>query len=190
MPAREITEPELQQTVAEVIATAQRREERYLPRGVPLTPEQREAMRPFFAARLLDGVKTLELKNERIANPAYQTRAKTRGYKLMLDFAHKAAIAHPQLIIFQEPLSLRLLFHGLVHVAQYALLGRERYLELYVRAFVQTGTYTSVPLEVQAYQLDHRYTEDPSLPFSVEDEVRRWSEAGRYLLKRNTNNGK
>jgi|SRR5579859_7433432 len=182
MPPHQITDHELEQVVSEVISNARQREEIYLPRAVPLTVAQKEAMRPFFPGRLLNHVRLLELQHERVPNPTYRARAEKRGYKLMLDFPHKAVIAHPRLIIIQEKLSLRLLFHGLVHAAQYAVLGRDRYLELYVRAFVQTGAYTRVPLEVQAFQLDHRYTEDPSLPFSVEDEVRKWSSADSYSL--------
>ncbi|HEY6349691.1 MAG TPA: hypothetical protein VI636_09800 [Candidatus Angelobacter sp.] len=91
-----------------------------------------------------------------------------------------AEIAHPRLIIFQEKPSPRLLFHALVHVMQYQVLGLERYLELYVRAFINTGLYTSVPLEVQAFRLDHRYTQDPHSTFSVRSEVEGWVEAGKY----------
>ncbi|HET9839730.1 MAG TPA: hypothetical protein VFR84_16000 [Candidatus Angelobacter sp.] len=182
MPPRQITDPELEQIIAEVISHAHHREETYLPRSVPLTPAQKEALRPYFSRELLDRVRVLELENERVANPGYYARAEKRGYKLMLNFTHKAVIAHPQLLIFQDKLSLRLLFHGLVHVAQYSALGRERYLGLYVRAFIHTGSYTSVPLEMQAFQLDNRYTEDPGAPFSVEDEVRKWSQAENYAL--------
>ena len=185
MASRQITDQELKQVISEVIANARHREEMYLPRSLPLNAEQKEAMRPFFSGRLLNRVRILELNRERIPNPPYHARARKRGYKLMLDFPHKAVIAHPRLIIVQEKLSLRLLFHGLVHVAQYAVLGLEQYLDLYVRAFVQTGSYTGVPLEVQAFQLDNRYTENPSHPFSVEDEVRHWNEADSYAIHQN-----
>jgi hypothetical protein len=183
MPPRQITDQELQQAIADVISNARHREEIYLPRSTSLTATQREAMRPFYTSGILDRVQILELKDERVANPGYHARAAKRGYKLMLDFPHKAVIAHPRLIIFQEKLSLRLLFHGLVHVAQYEVLGQERYLDLYVRAFVQTGNYTSVPLEMQAYQLDNRFMEDPGNPFSVENEVRKWSGAGSFTVQ-------
>jgi hypothetical protein len=182
MPPRQITDQELQQTIADVISNARQREELYLPRSAALTKPQKEAMRPFYSPRILDEVQILELKDERVANPGYHARAAKRGYRMMLDFPHRAVIAHPRLILLQEKLSLRLLFHGLVHVVQYAVLGQERYLDLYVRAFVQTGNYTSVPLEMQAFQLDHRYTDDPGNPFSVEDEVRKWSDDGSYTV--------
>lgn len=44
----------------------------------------------------------------------------------------------------------------------------------------QTGLWMVVPFEEQAYQLDARYTRNPSDIFSVEDEVRQWMQEGRY----------
>jgi hypothetical protein len=175
-----ITEEQIAEIICEVIDNARQREEDYLARAAFLTSAQKEAVRAFFPQRLLDGVRVLELKKERVPNPAFQERAQKRGYRLMLDFQHMADITHPRLIILQQKPTSRLLFHALVHVVQYDILGLERYLELYVRAFVSNESYTSVPLEVQAFQLDQRFTENPDRVFSVEDEVRSWAEAGKY----------
>ena len=186
MPPRRLTEQQLTDTIREVIENARQREAAYLPRAVGLTEEQKNHVRAFFPGQLLNQVKVLELEGERLLNPAFQQRAEGRGYRLMLDFSHKAQIAHPKLIIFQEKITPRLLFHALVHVTQYAALGLERYLELYVRAFAQTGTYTSVPFEIQAFRLDQHYTEHPERPFSVEEEVRQWFESGGYTVPAST----
>ena len=175
-----ITEEQVTGIIQEVIANARQREADYLSRAAPLTPAQKEAVRAFFPQRLLDEVRVLELKKERVPNPAFQERAQKRGYRLMLDFQHMADITHPRLIVLQQKPTSRLLFHALVHVVQYEILGLECYLELYVRAFIRSESYTSVPLEVQAFQLDQRFTENPDRVFSVEDEVRRWAEAGKY----------
>lgn len=182
MPARQPTEQELAAILREVIANVRKREQTYLPRAMPLSEAQKSAMQPFFPRSVLEEVRVLELKEERVPNPSYHERAARRGYRLMLDFRHMPHISHPQLIIFQEKISPRLLFHALVHVVQYAVLGLETYLELYVRAFTHIGSYASVPLEVQAFRLDQRYTENPSSVFSVEDEVRQWADQGKYGL--------
>lgn len=182
MPWRRLTEQQLAETVREVIHNARQREAAFLTRAVPLSPEQKHLMAAFFPEPLLDAVRVLQLKDEHLANPPFQQRAEKRGYRMMLDFAHKAQIAHPRLIIFQQEITPRLLFNALVHVMQYAVLGLERYLELYVRAFAQSGSYTSVPMEVQAFRLDQRYTENPTAVFSVEAEIRNWAEQGSYLL--------
>lgn len=175
-----ITEQQITGIIQEVIANARQREENYLSRAAALNPAQKEPVRAFFPQRLLDDVRVLELKIERVPNPAFQERAQKRGYRLMLDFQHMADITHPRLIVLQQKPTSRLLFHALVHVVQYEILGFERYLELYVRAFIANESYTSVPLEVQAFQLDQRFTANPDRVFSVEDEVRRWAAAGKY----------
>ncbi len=180
MPVNDLGTEQLDDIVAEVITNARARQAHYLPRAKPLTSSQQQPMLPFFPADLLTDIRILELRNERVPNPPYQARAKERGYPLMLDFTHKAEIAHPDLIIFQEELVPRLLFHALVHVVQYRVFGLERYLELYVRAFMQTGVYVNVPFEVHAFQLDERFVQNPFTSFSVQAEVEDWARMGRY----------
>jgi hypothetical protein len=180
MPASPGSPEYLENIVAEVVANARARQDHYLPRAQSLTSSQQAAVHSFFPAELLNSIRVLELKDERVPNPPYQARAKERGHALMLDFTHKAEIAHPGLIIFQQEPIPRLLFHGLVHVVQYRMLGLERYLELYVRAFLRSGVYVNVPLEVHAFQLGERFAQDPSTPFSVQSEVEDWIRTGRY----------
>lgn len=180
MPLSRLGAEQLDDIIAEVIANARARQAQYLPRAEPLKPSQQQPIRPFFTGELLHSIRILELKEERLPNPPYQARAKERGHPLMIDFTHKAEIAHPDLIIFQEEPGPRLLFHALVHVVQYRVLGLERYLDLYVRAFVHSGVYVNVPLEVHAFQLDELFSQHPSAPFSVQTEVEDWAKMGRY----------
>ena len=70
--------------------------------------------------------------------------------------------------------SLGLLFHELVHVIQYRLLGVETFIDLYVRGWAENGMdYYAIPLERDAYELQNRYETDPTRPFSVASEVAR-----------------
>lgn len=67
-----------------------------------------------------------------------------------------------------------LLFHELVHVVQYSLLGLDSFVEQYVLGWVQSGgTYEHIPLERLAFDLEGRYTSQAHVFFSVEVEVRR-----------------
>ena len=66
------------------------------------------------------------------------------------------------------------------HATQMALLGMDRYADLYVRGFVKSRSWIAIPLEAQAYQLDARFAMPSTAVFSVEDEVKSWSEQGRY----------
>jgi hypothetical protein len=72
------------------------------------------------------------------------------------------------------------LFHEVVHVEQYRQLGISRFSELYVRGFLNGGSYDAIPLEVSAYTLGGRFECDSRRVFSVEDEVRRWAAGGRF----------
>ena len=83
-------------------------------------------------------------------------------------------------MVFHDEITLRALFHGLVHAAQMAFLGLDRYTELYVRGFAKFRSGIAIPLEAQVYQLDTRFAMSPSASFSVEDEVRAWSEQSQY----------
>ena len=73
-----------------------------------------------------------------------------------------------------DPPSPTLLFHELVHVVQYALLGRDALVERYVRGWAENGQkYFRIPLERDAYALQARYEALPQQGFSVQTEVRR-----------------
>jgi hypothetical protein len=67
-----------------------------------------------------------------------------------------------------------------VHVEQYRQLGIPRFSELYVRGFLNGGSYEAIPLEINAYTLGGRFEQNPARQFSVADEVRRWITEGRF----------
>jgi hypothetical protein len=62
-----------------------------------------------------------------------------------------------------------LFFHELVHVLQWQMLGRERFISLYLRGLAKHG-YRSSPLEKMAYSLQEEF-ERGTAPFSVEMSV-------------------
>ena len=70
-------------------------------------------------------------------------------------------------------------FEGL-HATQMAVLGLDRYTDLYVRGFVKARSWIAIPLEAQAYQLDTRFAMSSAAVFSVEEEVKSWAEQGQY----------
>ena len=67
-----------------------------------------------------------------------------------------------------------LVFHELVHVVQYDLLGLDKFVELFINGWVNQGfNYAAIPLEMDAYELQNRYEGDPGLTFDVQEEVSR-----------------
>src|SRR5437870_3551859 len=153
--------------------------ERYPSRAVPLSAHPRAAMDGFFSPHLLDGTRLLVLQGERVANPDFYPMLRSLGFNNLPDQSRMGAITFCDVVVSHEAFSNGLLFHELVHVEQYRQLGIPRFSELYVRGFLNGGSYEAIPLEVNAYTLGGRFESDPRRMFSVEDEVGRWAAEGR-----------
>jgi len=157
--------------------TAQR--EKYAARAVPLSAQQRATVEPFFSPELLGGTRLLVLQGKRVANPDFYPMLRTLGFTNLPDQATMAAITFCDVVVSHEPFTNGLLFHELVHVEQYRQLGIPRFSELYVRGFLNGGSYEAIPLEVNAYTLEGRFGANPIQQFSVAEEVRGWVVEGR-----------
>ncbi|HYZ86918.1 MAG TPA: hypothetical protein VE621_21050 [Bryobacteraceae bacterium] len=88
------------------------------------------------------------------------------------------AITFDNLIAARNPPSLRILFHELVHVVQYRVLGIDQFARQYVAGFLSCGSYDRIPLESCARLLEERFSFDPTV-FSVADAVQEWLERER-----------
>ncbi len=163
--------------VAQYIA-AQR--ERYAPRAIALSAQQRAAMWGFFSPQILDGTRLLVLQGERVGNPDFYPMLRSMGFKNLPDQAKMAAITFSNVVVSHEPFTDCLLFHELVHVEQYRQLGIPRFSELYVRGFLSGGSYEAIPLEVNAYTLGGRFDGNPAQQFLVAEEVRGWVAEGKF----------
>ena len=146
----------------------------------PLSLEHRSAMDKYFEGPLLDRVRIRELVDHRVANPWFYPLARECGLRHLPDITHKAAVTFLDVIVFNEKLATRDLFHGLVYAAQVRVLGRSQFAELFVRGFLQARSYFLVPLKAQAFALDARFATNPDDPFSVEGQIREWRRQGRY----------
>ncbi|HLW52473.1 MAG TPA: hypothetical protein VKW06_06490 [Candidatus Angelobacter sp.] len=153
--------------------------EKYFPRASALTAEQRSLLAPFFSAEDLQRARTLVLEGSRIMDPSFYSMARIMGIQNLPSFSDVAAVTFVDVIVSHERFTPSLLFHEMVHVVQYSQLGPAKFSSLYVNGFIQGGSYESIPLERNAYQLESRFSDDPSKVFSVADEVRRWNDAGR-----------
>jgi|SRR5882672_8509265 len=152
----------------------------YFPHSEPLAPEWRTGLQPFFSTQLLDKVRTVTLTGARIPPPPFYPEAVALTSGRFPDFVHMASVTYVDVIVFNERIESRALFHGVVHVAQIAILGFEQYVEQYVRGFVKHLSWLAIPFEDQAYRLDARFAEAPGDIFSVEEEIRIWMHQGKY----------
>jgi hypothetical protein len=146
----------------------------------PLAGEWRDTMEGYFEPALLDQARVLELVDERVANPWFYPKAREKGFQHLPDITHKAAVTFLDVVVFNERIGSRDLFHGLVHAAQLRVVGMAEFTELFVRGFLRARSYFLVPMKAHAFALDARFAANPGVRFSVEDEIRVWWRAGRY----------
>jgi hypothetical protein len=174
-----LTSEQIAQVSGLVIRYIVTQREKYGSRAIPLSAMQRAALGGFFSPHLLDSTRVLVLQLERVANPDFYPMLKGLGFKNLPDQSMMGAITFCDVVVSHEPFSDGLLFHELVHVEQYRQLGIPRFSELYVRGFLNGGSYEAIPLEVNAYSLEDRFRRDPRRTFSVQAEVGQWLAEGR-----------
>jgi hypothetical protein len=179
MPTPRLVPEQIAQICGLVSQYISAQQEKYAPRAIPLSVQQKAALKGFFSAEVLDGTRLLVLKGERVGNPDFYPMLKSLGFNNLPDQSTMGAITFCDVVVSHEPFSNGLLFHELVHVEQYRQLGIPRFSEFYVRGFLNGGSYEAIPLEVNAYTLGERFESDPRQMFSVEDEVRTWHAEGR-----------
>jgi hypothetical protein len=131
----------------------------------------------FFSPFDLERIRILQPGQERVANPPFYAELQKLGFTGLPDFTTMAAITFDDVVVFHDPLTPQLIFHEMVHIVQYRLLGVEEFARLYVRGYLHGG-YSGTPLEICAYELDGRFIMG-SVGFDVEAEVKSWIENGR-----------
>jgi hypothetical protein len=175
-----LDEKQIVHAVQSVAAYLCEQRERYLPSAAPLNQTQQAVMSPYFSADILDQVRVVELHGSRISNPAFYGEAKALGFVNLPDMAHMNSLTFLDVLVFNDKLTERCLFHALVHAVQFQVLGLERYTELFVRSFVNVGFHFLVPIEGHAFFLESKFARPTAEKFSVEDQVRLWTKQNRY----------
>jgi hypothetical protein len=182
MPADPAGLPESQvlQAVKRVAEYLWSQREIYYRSGSPLSARQKEILDPFFSSAILDRVRTVEMHGRRLPPPPFYLEARSLGIENLPELTHMASLTFVDVIVFNDLIIERTLFHGLVHAAQFHILGLERYTDLFVRAFLRTNAHFTVPLETHAFALESKFAVDPGKAFSVEEQIRLWVREGRY----------
>ena len=147
--------------------------DKYAGRATALNSEQMQALSPFFPQELLASARVCVLGDERIKAPGFYTIVALMGIRNLPDFSSMAAITFVDVVVSHQPFDDALLFHEMVHVAQYALMGAQEFSRKYVDGFLKGGSYEQIPLEKHAYELEERFKAEPNIAFSVVDEVKR-----------------
>ncbi len=153
--------------------------EQYLPSAYPLSQSLKALLWPYFSGALLERSRILELQGARMASPRFFTKVRALGFEPP-EISHIDSMTFLDVVVFNEKLDERSLFHALVHAVQIEVLGLERYVELWVSGLVRTRTYFTVPLEVHAFSLASKFMGPTQETFSVVDHVLRWVIDERY----------
>lgn len=171
------TEELLQFLIENGQAWVEAERDRFRPSARILTASEKAAFRPFFEAHILDIARIKRVTV--VENPGFYRDLEAMGVPPPLDFTAMEGITFVDTILISqrhhphEPPSLPLLFHELVHVVQYEILGFPVFMDRYVWGWFQAGqSYAEIPMEQDAYLLQDRYTSQPNIGFSVEEEVR------------------
>jgi hypothetical protein len=168
--------------IGEAVLWMQQQRDKFLPRGRPLTPDQRAKLLHFFSLENLDRLRIVDISRtgETIPYPPFYERVRAGGSRVVPDAAHMTAIPFVDVAVFNREPTVRTIFHTLVHLVQFSMVGLDKVMKGYFKALDESGLWIVVPYEQQAYELDARFTKDPSDFFSVETEVREWIRAGKF----------
>ncbi|HVI09716.1 MAG TPA: hypothetical protein VND65_15615 [Candidatus Binatia bacterium] len=175
-----VTEDTILGAAHRVSAYLQEQRERFYPAASPLSQHLKTLMWPYFPASLLERVKTVELEGDRLPPPSFYDEYRKLGFVNLPEVTHMHSVTFIDVIVFNERLTERALFHGLVHAVQIEILGLERYCDFFVRSFANTKHHFSVPLEAHAFSLESKFAGTRSARFSVEENVRLWARDSRY----------
>ncbi len=163
----------LSDLITEGTAWIRSERQRLRPTARAIESSDRERFATYFRADTLDSVRYQVV--ERIQNPGFYAGLAERGIDVPLDFSLMDGIAFIDTVAVSkrnlDNLDLtRLLFHETVHVAQYRHLGPDEFVSRYVAGWADNGfDYFSIPLEVQAYELERRFASGEI--FSVEEAI-------------------
>lgn len=147
--------------------------------GVSLGQSLTDRFRPYFGIELLESVRIVASDDLHIPPVPFEAVLRRLGV-FFPSTQLFSGITFDNIVAVREQASPGgLLFHELVHVAQYRLLGTGTFARLYVRGFLAEGSYDRIPLERCASILEERFASGRA-PFSVEAAVSSWFERGLF----------
>jgi hypothetical protein len=179
-PETQLTSAQIAHAVEYVSSYLLEQRQHYFAAALPLSNQYKARMWPYFSATLLDQVRCLELHGQRVPPPSFYAQARALGFENLPEITHMDSLTFLDILVFNDTLKERSLFHALVHAVQFQVLGVERYTELFVQSFVKTKAHFSVPLEAHAFSLESKFMRPSVERFSVEDHVLLWVNEGRY----------
>jgi hypothetical protein len=177
MPPAALTSAQIEQVIGEVAAFIDDQRRLYAPSAQPLSDAEREPLEIHFPTEVLRSTRFVRVRS--LNNPAFYAELEALGFANLPQFRAMAAITFVDVVVAQQPFTPSLRFHELVHAVQCSQLGVAKFAELYVRGFLETGEYLSIPLERVAYHLEDLFRLRPDLKIEVERQATNFRLAGK-----------
>jgi hypothetical protein len=176
MPLPALTSAQIEQVIADVANFIEEQRRLFARLAQPLSDAEREPLEIHFPAEVLHATRFVRVRS--IKNPAFYAELEALGFANLPQFRDMAAITFVDVVVAQQAFTPSLRFHEMVHVVQYRQLGVAKFAALYVRGFLETGEYLSIPLERVAYHLEDIYRLRPDLKIEVEKQATNFHLAG------------
>jgi hypothetical protein len=144
----------------------------HLPDARPLTDRERMALSGYFAEETLAQARVARV--ERVPSPpfflAILKRLEFIGKRVHFNFSASAGITFGECVLIVDPgVPIDLLFHEMVHVEQYRILGMKEFARAYVQGIVDSDfIYEKIPLEVLAFEMTARFTAGEAVMVSAD----------------------
>ena len=157
-----------------------RQHAKYHPIATPLSDPLKGLLSPFFDPATLNVARCCSVPV--IENPSFRAEAIARGLVQpdAMNFTKMDGVTFQDTFLVSQAKQLSnaevnaLIFHELVHVAQYAALGVDEIVTRYARGLAGgRGDYYAIPLELVAYTLQVRFMTGSESEFSVEEFVQK-----------------
>jgi len=81
MPLPKLSDDQVEWVIQQVAAYIDQQRQTYRRRALPLSQNQRVAMRPFFPASSLESARVVVLAGERVSNPSFYTELMKMGFE-------------------------------------------------------------------------------------------------------------
>jgi hypothetical protein len=149
--------------------------ERHLETSESLPDTTRAALRGYFEPETLDRARVG--RASLIENPPFYSQFEAAGQAIPLDFSVWAGITFGDVILLSDAgesgsMAPSVVFHEMVHVVQYGILGITEFARRYVTSLAWNRfQYMTIPLEIAAFDLQDRFERSDGRPFSAEAEV-------------------
>jgi hypothetical protein len=149
----------------------------------PLTDRERMALSAYFAEETLAQARVARV--ERVPCPPFfggiVRQLEFIGKRVHFNFSAAAGITFGECVLIVDPeVPMDLLFHEMVHVEQYRILGMNEFALAYVLGIVDSDfIYEKIPLEAIAFEMTARFTGGRAVHVSAE--LPGWLQERGYL---------